>query len=71
MKCSFCNAEIPKGTGMLYAKRDGTAFFFCGSKCRRNLLALGRVGKKTPWVKRKKFSFETKAGRAKAAVQKK
>ncbi len=71
MRCSFCNAEMPKGTGMLYAKKDGTTFFFCGSKCRRNLIGLSRVGKKTAWVKRKKFDFETKAGKAKAAAQKK
>jgi len=56
---------------MLYAKRDGTTFFFCGSKCRRNLVGLERVGKKTAWVKRQKFGFETKAGKAKAAAAKK
>jgi len=70
MRCSFCSSEIPKGAGLIYAKKDGTTFFFCGSKCKSNQLDLGRVGKKAAWVRRKKFPAETKLGRAKAAQKK-
>ena len=50
--CSFCGIELPKGSGRLYAKRDGTVFYFCSSKCMKNQLKLGRVGKKIKWAKK-------------------
>ena len=65
MKCSFCNTEAAKGTGYIYAKKDGTTFFFCSSKCRNNQIGLKRVGKKRAWVKRRKEPSETKAAKAK------
>lgn len=54
MKCSFCNVELPKGTEFIFAKKDGTVYPFCSSKCRNNQLRLKRVGKKSPWVRRRK-----------------
>lgn len=50
--CSFCGVDIPKGRGLLFSKKDGTTFYFCSSKCRRNQLNLGRVGKKIKWAKK-------------------
>lgn len=50
MFCTFCNHEIPKGTGTLYVKRDGTTLAFCSSKCRRNMLHLGREGRHMEWT---------------------
>mgnify|MGYP001595003313 FL=1 len=50
MFCSFCNNEIPRGTGLLFVKRDGTTLGFCSSKCRRNLLKLGREGRLVKWT---------------------
>ena len=50
MFCVFCNHEIPKGTGMLFVKRDGTTLPFCSSKCRRNMLKLGREGRLVEWT---------------------
>jgi len=50
--CSFCGVDIPKGSGRLYAKKDGTVFYFCSSKCMKNQLKLGRVGKKIKWAKK-------------------
>ena len=41
-RCSFCNKTIEPGTGKLYAKKDGTVFYFCSAKCENNV-ALGRV----------------------------
>ncbi len=49
--CSFCANSIPKGTGILYAKKDGTIFYFCSSKCRRNRLVLGREGRRKKWTR--------------------
>lgn len=48
--CSFCESEISKGTGMVYAKKDGTVFYFCSSKCRKNALKLKREGRKQGWT---------------------
>ncbi|MEM5782605.1 MAG: 50S ribosomal protein L24e, partial [Candidatus Aenigmatarchaeota archaeon] len=38
MKCSFCGNEIEKGTGTMFVKNDGKIFFFCSSKCEKNML---------------------------------
>jgi large subunit ribosomal protein L24e len=64
MKCAFCGKEAAKGAGHLFAKRDGTTFFFCSSKCRNNQLRLKRVGKKSPWVRRRKSPSETKKAKS-------
>ncbi len=53
MKCSFCNNEIPKGTGMTYVKKDGKIFYFCTSKCEKNQIALSRKPRETKWVTKK------------------
>ena len=50
MECSFCGKEIPKGTGYMYVKKDGTTYYFCSRKCRKNQINLKRVGKKTLWT---------------------
>ncbi|MBD3389859.1 50S ribosomal protein L24e [Candidatus Micrarchaeota archaeon] len=71
MKCAFCNTEVEKGRGFLYAKKDGSTYFFCSTKCRNNQLGLKRVGKKAPWVRRKKKPEETKKAKKAAPQQKK
>ena len=43
--------EIEDGTGKMYVKRDGTIYFFCSSKCEKNMIKLGRVSRKVKWVK--------------------
>ncbi|KCZ71894.1 ribosomal protein L24E [Candidatus Methanoperedens nitroreducens] len=48
-KCSFCGVAIEQGTGKLYARKDGTVFYFCSSKCQRNL-NLGRIPRKVRWT---------------------
>ena len=50
MFCSFCNNEIPKGTGEIYVLRDGTALSFCSSKCRLNHTKLRREGRLAKWT---------------------
>lgn len=52
MKCSFCKKEIGKTKGTAFSKRDGTLFYFCSTKCRKNLFKLNRNPKLSPWVLR-------------------
>ncbi len=60
--CSFCDAEIEKGRGILFAKKDGTVMYFCSGKCRKNALNLKREGRRQNWtIASRKF----KAGTAK------
>ncbi len=54
MKCSFCGKEIIPGTGKIYALKDGTRYYFCSSKCEKNLLKLKRKPAKVKWVKKQK-----------------
>ena len=32
-------------------KKDGSIYFFCSSKCEKNMIKLGRVPRKVKWVK--------------------
>jgi large subunit ribosomal protein L24e len=51
VKCSFCKKEIEEGRGIMYVKRDGTVYYFCSSKCERNMLKLRRNPRKVKWVR--------------------
>jgi large subunit ribosomal protein L24e len=35
---------------MIYVKKDGTLFWFCSSKCRKNSLGLSREGRRQKWT---------------------
>lgn len=48
--CTFCGKEISKGRGILFAKKDGTLYYFCSSKCKKNFLNLGREGRRVKWT---------------------
>ncbi len=50
MKCSFCENIIEKGTGIIFAKKDGKILNFCSSKCEKNLLKLGRIPRRVKWT---------------------
>lgn len=65
MFCSFCNNEIGKGTGMLYVYKDGTTLSFCSSKCRMNLLKLGREGRLEKWTNKGVILTHEKKGEEK------
>ena len=56
MKCSFCNENIEPGTGVMFIRNDGKVFYFCGSKCEKNMLKLRREPKDVKWVTKKKTS---------------
>lgn len=51
VNCSFCSFEVQKGSGLMYAKKDGTTYNFCSSKCRKNQLDLRREGRRMKWTK--------------------
>ena len=51
VKCSFCRNIIELGTGTLFVKKDGSALNFCSSKCRKNMLKLGRTARHLKWTK--------------------
>jgi len=48
MKCSFCGKDIKLGSGKLFVKTDGTATYWCSSKCEKNYL-MGRNPKRIKW----------------------
>ena len=54
MKCSFCKENIEQGTGKMFVKDDGKIFYFCSSKCEKNMLNLGRESKSTKWITKAK-----------------
>ena len=51
--CSFCKKSYQNPRGLTIFQLDGSALYFCCSKCRKNH-ALGRDGRKVNWVKRRK-----------------
>jgi large subunit ribosomal protein L24e len=51
-KCTFCGNVIEKGTGKMFVKKDGKVFYFCSSKCEKNMLKLKRKPIRTKWSKR-------------------
>lgn len=60
-KCSFCGSEIAPGEGIMFVKRDGTVLHFCSSKCRKNMLKLGRKRTKLKWARGTKGAAKTEA----------
>lgn len=48
--CSFCGKNIPRGTGKMYIKKDGKLFYFCSSKCEKNMIDLKRKPRTTRWT---------------------
>ena len=50
--CNFCGQAIEPGTGKMYVKRDGTIYNLCSNKCKKNLIDLKRVPRRTRWTNR-------------------
>ncbi|MHA2251335.1 MAG: 50S ribosomal protein L24e [Candidatus Kariarchaeaceae archaeon] len=55
-KCSFCGHDIPRGTGIIYVKTDGTILRFCTRKCRVSMVDMKRNPRKLKWTTK----YETK-----------
>ncbi len=33
MKCSYCQEEIEKGTGIMYVRKTGALKYYCSKRC--------------------------------------
>ena len=51
VSCSFCGNEIEPGTGKMYVQKDAKVFYFCSTKCEKNLIKLNRKPRHTKWTK--------------------
>ena len=49
-KCSFSGKNIPRGTGMMYVKKDGKILWFASSKEYKNFTKHGRKARTTKWT---------------------
>ncbi|MCX6772397.1 MAG: hypothetical protein NTV88_01350 [Candidatus Micrarchaeota archaeon] len=69
--CTFCNNQIPKGTGEIYVLRDGTMLNFCSSKCKVNAIDNKREGRLMKWTsKQEVLSSEKKEEKKESAFAK-
>jgi large subunit ribosomal protein L24e len=62
MRCSFCGTNIVPGTGKIYVKKSGKLFYFCSSKCEKNLLKLDRKPRDQKWTREGRKARESKGG---------
>ena len=67
MKCTFCGDEIKPGTGKMFVKSDGKIYYFCSTKCEKNVFKLKRQARLVPWTKEYAQSKQPKKDTAKAA----
>lgn len=49
-KCTYCNSEIKKGTGLLFAQNDGRMLWFDRKKCEKNMFKLRRKASSLKWT---------------------
>ncbi|MEM1515192.1 MAG: 50S ribosomal protein L24e [Thermoproteota archaeon] len=49
-KCTFCGREFTPGTGIMYVSNNGSVYWFCSSKCRKNQLELNQDPRKLKWT---------------------
>lgn len=50
VKCSFCGKDESPNRGVHLMKNTGVVLYFCSSKCRKNLLKLGRDRRNVKWT---------------------
>ena len=54
VKCSFCQTNIEKGTGIMFVKKDGKVLNFDKRKIQKNMLKLKRKPAKFKWASKEK-----------------
>ncbi|RLI92867.1 MAG: hypothetical protein DRO89_01260 [Candidatus Altiarchaeales archaeon] len=64
MECSFCGRDIERGTETIFVTKKGKVFYFCSSKCEKNLLKLGRKPRKIKWTEAYRAEKATRLGMA-------
>lgn len=67
-KCVFCGKEENAFKGVHLIKNDGSVWYFCSSKCRRNSVKLKRDKRKVRWAEA--FHERREKARAKEAAKK-
>lgn len=50
-KCSYCGKKMEPGTGKVFAKSTGKAWWFCSKKCEKNF-KMGRNPKNLTWIEK-------------------
>lgn len=50
-KCSYCNKEFERGTGIMFVQNTGKVLWFDAQKCEAYMLQLGRDPKKLKWTR--------------------
>jgi len=68
-QCNFCKKQYEIPRGLTFVLLNGEALHFCSSKCQKNH-KLGRVGKKTNWVRKEKKVKSVEVAKEKPAVKK-
>lgn len=66
-KCVFCGSDEHDFRGVHLIKNDGSIDFYCSSKCRKNVLKLGRDKRKVRWTEA--FRLQRHKDAAKAVVK--
>lgn len=47
VKCSYCSADIEKGTGFAYVRKTGVIRYYCSQRCYRfNILHNRKIRRK-------------------------
>ena len=72
--CTFCGTDVEPGTGSIYVRNDGTLFYLCSSKCRRNQILLKRRPRQLKWTevyeeRIRRRAQAAKKGRAKPTLK--
>ena len=57
--CIFCETKF-ESSGKMYVYSTGKVSYFCGSKCEKNAIKLGRKSRATSWVVKKKKTVSKK-----------
>ncbi|MBT7706301.1 50S ribosomal protein L24 [archaeon] len=64
--CTFCRKQYEFPRGVTVVQKDGSAKFYCASKCRKNS-EMGRNNKKVAWVQKSSVIKDAIAKRKKKA----
>jgi len=70
VNCSFCGKDIPKGTGLMFIKKDAKVLNFCSRKCEKNMLVLKRKARNMPWTVEAKKEKDMMTHAREAALKK-
>jgi len=50
-KCTYCNKEFERGTGLMFIQNTGKVLWFHSNKCEKYMLKLGRNPVKLKWTR--------------------